>query len=588
MSALRSILQAKNNLPHEVYKAMNKKALALALMSFMTGFAQAQAAPNAGALLNQYNQESQKNDEQLSPRHAEKKIIFKGYAYEGLTPEEVRQANEITDEFLGKEVPAQSFIKYIEGQLERRFGLSVVFQELPNGKIKAIHPILGAIYIDNKSKLADSILRRTLENGIAVGKPLNRGALEERSMVANEIPGIVNQYRMAPGATPDSTDLYMTTQDGKTLDGYVGVDNNGTTAVGVWEAMAGITGNDLLGFGEKISINGLKTENGQYGGFFADAPVGSNDLRMGVNASIYTYSYATQGTSNNGSSLSSGYSGGASDLGINGTYVLSRSEYERSNFTFAYDHKENYSNVDITALSLAGQTSAASFKLSDWLIDVVNIGYNGMSAMLNSATASYGINASLGHAKQMISSAALADVDGPKQQGNYAKLNFQGVYSLPFNFLSSNYIFTSSTSGQLSNKNLPNSEKFYVGGLYMMKAWSPQITGGDNAIWLELKAEKNITEQIKAGIFAEAAYVSINSSPYSAISPNGTPVSFNEKNTMSDAGVIVSYTPIMNLDIVGTVAVKTSAKPTAYGMPIATTNNQTGNVMGFIKAMYRF
>ena len=567
---------------------MKKKVIYVAILSLMASVPYAQVAPNAGALLNQYKQDSQRNDEPAPVKRIDQQRVFTGFTYDGLSAEQVEQANQITAEYLGKEVSMNALIRYLESQLERRHGISVVFQPQANGTLRAIYPILGAIHIENKSGLNDGILRRTLEHDIELGKPLNRSALEKRSMIANEIPGILNQYRMAPGATEGSTDLYVSVMDGKSVDGYVGVDNNGTTAVGIWEALAGVTLNNLFGIGERISLNGLKTENGQYGGFFADAPVGTNDLRVGVNASIYTYSYNTNATSNTGANLASNYFGGASDLGVNATYAVSRSEFQRTNLTFAYDHKENHSNVDIKAYGLDGSTAAASYKLSNWMIDVINLGYNGLHALPGRATGSYNINASYGHASQKNGSAAISDGVGAKQQGTYAKLNFQAMYSRPFDIWGGEYLFTTSTSGQLSNKNLPNSEKFYVGGLSMMRAWSPQITGGDNAVWLEIKAEKYLTPQIKVGAFAEAAYVSINSTPYTAISPNGTPVSFNEKNLLSDVGLSATYTPIRNLDITGTVAMKTSAIPSAYGMPIATTNNQNGDVMGFVRAMYRF
>jgi hypothetical protein len=42
------------------------------------------------------------------------------------------------------------------------------------------------------------------------------------------------------------------------------------------------------------------------------------------------------------------------------------------------------------------------------------------------------------------------------------------------------------------------------------------------------------------------------------------------------------------MELVGSLAVKTSGEPNAYKMPIASTNKQNGDVMGFVRLMLRF
>ncbi|PUE10139.1 hypothetical protein B9Z33_08480 [Limnohabitans sp. T6-20] len=553
----------------------------------MAGATSAQTVPNAGVLLNQHKQGAPKNDEPIVSASGGQQVVFKGFSYEGLTPEQMAQANAITAEYLNKEVFAGQLIKHLEFQLERLHGVSVVFQEMPDGTLKAIRPILGAIHIDNQSSLKEAVLRHTLQRGVELGKTLNRSALEARSMLANEIPGVVNQYRMAPGEALGSTDLHVTTTDGKRSDGYVGLDNNGTSAVGIWELLGGISGNNLLGIGDRITLNGLKSQNGQYVGILADAPVGMNDWRMGFNASSYQYAYHTNWL-DGGSEMESKYAGNAKDLGVNATYALARSEFERTNLSFAYNHKVSRSNVDVRAKAADGSVSTGAFDLSHWVIDAVTLGFNGLHAMSDRAMGSYNLSMSAGHAKQENKIAAREDGAGAKQQGNYAKINLQGSYNRPFQVGEGHYIFTANAAAQLSHKNLPNSEKMYVGGQNMMKAWSPQTTGGDNALWLEVKAEKHLTDKLKVGVFAEIAYVAINYQPYVAMSPNRSFVLFDDKNTLSDVGVSLNYLPVQNFEISGSVAVQTSKQAVSYGMPIASTNDQKKDVMVFVKAMYRF
>ena len=567
---------------------MKKNLIFIATLSLMAGATSAQTVPNAGVLLNQHKQGAPKNDEPIVSASGGQQVVFKGFSYEGLTPEQMAQANAITAEYLNKEVFAGQLIKHLEFQLERLHGVSVVFQEMPDGTLKAIRPILGAIHTDNQSSLKEAVLRNTLQRGVELGKTLNRSALEARSMLANEIPGVVNQYRMAPGAALGSTDLHVTTTDGKRTDGYVGLDNNGTSAVGIWEVLGGISGNNLLGIGDRIALHGLKSQNGQYIGIFADAPVRMNDLRVGFNATAYSYAYHTHGISNIGSDMDSKYAGRANDLGVNATYAQGRSEFERTNLSFAYNHKVSRSNVDVQAKALNGTTSTGSFDLSNWVIDAVTLGFNGLHALPDRAMGSYNLNVIVGHATQKTESAATQDAAGAKQQGDFAKINVQGSYTRPFQVLDGNYIFTTNAAAQLSHKNLPSIEKFHVGGHNMMKAWSPQITGGDNGLWLEVRAEKYLTDKLKAGVFAEIAHVAINDKPYAAMSPNGTVMQFNDQNTLSDVGLSLNYSPAQNFEMSGSVAVQTSKQAVSYGMPIASTNDQKKDVMVFVKAMYRF
>lgn len=555
---------------------MKKNLIFIATLSLMAGATSAQTVPNAGVLLNQHKQGAPKNDEPIVSASGGQQVVFKGFSYEGLTPEQMAQANAITAEYLNKEVFAGQLIKHLEFQLERLHGVSVVFQEMPDGTLKAIRPILGAIHTDNQSSLKETVLRHTLQRGVELGKTLNRSALEARSMLANEIPGVVNQYRMAPGEALGSTDLHVTTTDGKRSDGYVGLDNNGTSAVGIWELLGGISGNNLLGIGDRITLNGLKSQNGQYIGILADAPVGMNDWRMGFNASTYRYAYHTHGLSKDGSEMDSEYAGKANDLGVNATYALARSEFERTNLSMAYNHKVSRSNGDFR---IKGTDSSKSIA-SRWVIDAFSFGFNGLHAMSDRAMGSYNLSMSAGHAKQDNESEASDDVKGDKQQGDYAKINLQGAYTRPFQMGEGHYIFTASAAAQLSQKNLPNSEKMYVGGQNMMKAWSPQTTGGDNALWLEVKAEKYLTDKLKVGVFAEIAHVAINAKNYGA--------NRADKNTLSDVGMSLNYLPVQNFEMSGSVAVQTSKQAVLHGMPIASTNDQKKDVMVFVKAMYRF
>lgn len=567
---------------------MKKNKVALAVLTCLAGISSAQTVPDAGALLNQYKQESAQKQDAAAPVQDGRAQVFKGFGFVDLTAEQAQQARQITQAYVGQEVIPGALIKYLEMQMERRHGISLVFVPLPDGQLKAIRPVLGAIHIDNQSKLSDALLRRTLTQGIETGQALNRMALEARSMVANEIPGVVHQYRMVPGTAVGSTDLQVTTTDAKPADGYWGFDSNGTTAVGIWQAMIGFSVNNAMGAGERLSLHALQTQNGQYVGLQAEAPVRVNDLRVGLSASHYGYDYATSGTSQNGTALISNYLGGARAVGLNAHYALTRSEFERSHLSLALDRKENHSDADIHATAFDGSTQTANYRLSNWLIESVSTGYHRMAALPNRARVSYGLTASYGNARQQNESAALADTDAARQQGRYAKVHLHAEYAQPWRLSQHDLVFTASAAGQWSDKNLPNSEKFTVGGLSMMKAWSPQVTSGDQAMWLELKLEKYIQPQLKLGLFAEVAQIKSQHTPYGALAPDRTAVWLDDKNTLSDVGVMATYAPQPSMELVGSLAVKTSGEPKAYKMPIASTNKQHGDVMGFVRLMYRF
>jgi hemolysin activation/secretion protein len=157
--------------------------------------------------------------------------------------------------------------------------------------------------------------------------------------------------------------------------------------------------------------------------------------------------------------MDSEYAGKANDLGVSATYALARSEFERTNLSMAYNHKVSRSNVDVRAKAPDGSISTGAFDLSNWVIDAVTLGFNGLHAMSDRAMGSYNLSMSAGHATQKNESEAVKDGAGAKQQGNYAKINVQGAYTRPFQVGEGHYIFTASAAAQLSHKNLPTAKR---------------------------------------------------------------------------------------------------------------------------------
>ena len=552
---------------------------------------------NAAGMLNQYKQslDSLISTAPLNDGAANYQE-FNGFDFEGLTPTQKSRAQSLVAPYVGKKI----IIGKLINELERNFqdqGDPFVFvltetKALP--VLTASKVNYGKAEINNASNLNSSLLQGILDFGVKDGAPVDRPQLERNTSVLNEVPGVINQFGMRPGAKQGDTDLVANVNTGPWYNGSVTVDNSGTKSLGVVTGKGDFSLNNLFGFGDIIRLFGLGSSNSNMEGVDVSAIVHPSGLRAGASASRFAYGYNTLAQTTTFDTLgnpawlnniNTRYTGTSDDIGAYLSYPLTRSEYSRQSITLNYDHVTNVSNAFIaqdstSAINGSTQSKSANFNLSNTTVDKVALGTFGVTSIPFQIVSSYQASVTGGNAVQNLADVSAIDAASAKQMGTFLKLTGSGLLSRNINIADSDFTLTGSGSLQLANKNLPSSEKAYLGGMTQMQAWAPQVLATDQMAYAQIKFEKQIIPNVSAGVFVEGSYSQQNTNAYQT--SFGTIATGN--NFMSDAGLSLSYQSSQNISLNASVASKLSGNPKVNGIPI----QDNSNVRGWVGATIRF
>jgi hemolysin activation/secretion protein len=497
---------------------------------------------NVDALLNYYKQDldslTKATDDEFDKNVYEE---FNGFAFKGLAQKDSERANELVAPYLTKKIVIGRLI----AELERDFqdhGNPLVFILTRVDKklvLTATKVNFGHVLVNNTSNLSTSLLQDTLANGISEGKPLNRPQLEHNSSVLNEVPGVINQYGMKPGSKPGETDLSVTTTDAPWYNGSMSVDNSSQNVLGMYSGRGNLSLVNLLGRGDVFKVYGLGTENSYMIGGDVSALVTPSGLRAGASYTRFAYDYTNAVQ----------YTGDSTDIGAYLTYPLTRSEYYRQSLTLNYDHVETRSNFFNTQSFLP---------LANYTIDKASLGTYGVTSLPFEIVSSYQVAVLGGNATENTADIAEMDALGLNSMGAFGKLTGTGTLTKTVNIVDTLFNVSLSGSAQAAFKNLPGTEKAYLGGMYQMKAWSAQAMSADHMAYGQFQIDKEIIRHLTIGPFIELAYAQQNVNAY-----QGTVGTVGQNsNFMSDVGLNINYVAYKSLTFTGNVAHKITGDPT--------------------------
>ena len=553
--------------------------------------AQAQTAtPPSGAILNQLNQGNAQARPTTTTQNANV-TPFEALNFVGDNSKLIGLADVFQRQFIGKKVSPDQVIQELNAYVQKEHGYPVTFikseadpKSNTYGYIDAIK--YEGVKIQNSSKLNSKKLEEVLNYNVEVGKPVDVAQLERNTTVASELPGVVNQFGMIPGQSPNSTALGVTTLNDSLQSGYLGVNNEGNDSLGKWQATLGVVANNAFGNGERLTFNGQLTEKSQYGMMSFDTLVHPSGTRVSINASALDYSYHSTTISNNGfTNNDNKMTGFSNSYWLEVNQPLIRTEISRTNGTLGAAYKTNKSNSDVVATttangSQAGGVSTADFALNDNRIEEGYIDLAGATG-LSFGNVSYDVKYTYGNAKEFLTSGAGFAQIVQSQYGPFHKGNIQGAFtSLPYESLY-NSTFSASTSIQLANRNLVSAEQMYVGGAYQMRGWGPQILGGADVAYLELAVNVPISQEINTKVFLEEARIKTNISNYKSIasttpgSSTGVSSANGNLNSLGDIGLSTTYKPskISGLSVTTTLAAKFGKDPKQFGVSIQDNSN---------------
>lgn len=346
-------------------------------------------------------------------------------------------------------------------------------QEVRNGvvRIAIVEGRLSGIKVENAGRRADAgLAERIAGNGLTPGAPLAAEALERGLLLANDQPGIQATGVLEPGDAIGETRLRLKVEDGAFVAGDVSLANHGTRATGIGQLAAGLFVNP--GGGDQVSLRGIASEDLDMVRAGYALPLGSDGLRLGLNASELRYQLG-------GEFAALDASGNARTLGATLSYPLRRATTDNLSLAAGVENRR-YADDSLGSALHRKQVDALTLAVSGDRID--GLGGGGFSQ--------YGASLVSGKLDLAGVAADLAtDQAGPRANGSYAKLaaNAARLQRLPADFTLSAIL-----NVQFAGKNLDSSEKFALGGPSGVRAYPVNEAAGDEGWLLNLELRKEL------------------------------------------------------------------------------------------------
>ncbi len=535
--------------------------LGLLLMQAMPAHAQSatQAAPDAGAILREIEQQRLRIPPTLVPRpappaaapRAPGEVLFtvQHFRLEGVTLLPEARLQEVLAAYRGREIgfgDLEHAMADVAKTYEQEGWLARVLvpeQDIEDATVtlRVTEARLGRIRIDaaGSQRLPAQRIERTMLARQEAGQPLSLRAMERGVSVLSDSPGFTVSAALANGQADTETDIVLTVGERNTFSGSVMLDNGGSRSTGAERGVGSLNFDNILGLGDQFGLSLMKTLGTQYGMLSGSLPVGYEGWRVGASASHLNYQLV-------GSFASANASGSADTLGLRAQYPLWRSTYTNVNATFNLDHKtfDNQANGATTSRKTS-QVFTASVG-GDRTDELWGGGYLLWNAALVTGRLDLSANAAN----------AAVDLAGPRTQGAFSRFN---ATVSRLQRIAKDTTLWLSLSGQRSGKNLDSSEKFALGGPASVRAYPSAEASGDQGWLSTVELRQTLNAQWQASAFIDHGQVRLNHDVSHVPATNTVPNRYG----LSAAGLGLSYTPSAKASLRLTVARRLGSNPGA-------------------------
>lgn len=392
-------------------------------------------------------------------------------------------------------------------------------QEIKNGvvSIAVIEGQYGEIIVRNSTNLSNRLVYSQLE-GINSGDVITSVPLENRLLRLSDIAGVKINSTLAPGAAAGTSDLIVDVTPGARINGSIDADNGGNRYTGEHRIGATIHVNNIAGQGDVVSLRALSSGEGLN---YARAAYQMQLAKatVGVAYSWLYYELGEEFTSLD----ASGYAKIAS---VYGSYPLIRSRNNNLYADILYENKVFQDEIGAIAL------------VTDKKIDALTAALRGdhRDQWAGGGLNSYSVAATVGDLNIQTPAARAVDALTARSDGNYHKLTFNASR---LQRVTDSFSLYAGLRGQLASKNLDNSEKMQLGGMYAVRAYPEGEAYADQGYVLTLEARKNLPKysedtpgHLQLVGFIDTGHVNIDQTPWAA---------GDNTRTLSGAGVGINW-----------------------------------------------
>lgn len=376
-------------------------------------------------------------------------------------------------------------------------------------RIEVIEAKIGAVKLDNTSRVRDALLQSTLA-ALKSGQNVEQAAIDHILLLISDIPGVVVQGTLKPGQFTGTSDLVVATTPLPALSGNVVTDNYGNSFTGKVRTTGTITHNNLLSQGDTVNFVGLSSGSGlNYWRLAYEAVVTGKGARIGASASNLEY-------------FLDGYN-------LNGSAQV-QSLWSRRPLVRSEKHNV-YAQIQYETLQTGDPNVVANRKdrsLDNW---TVSLSGDARAALFANGVSSWSASLTNGHVSFYDSSAEARDTDTAQTGGRFSKLNLNLAHLQGMGVKNSLYL---AYTGQWANTNLDSSQKLSVGGPNSVRAYRAGVLSGDTGHVLSAEWRHELGQalggQWQGLAFVDTARLTVNKTLWPSVT--------GENNaTLSGAGV---------------------------------------------------
>ncbi|HEY4080507.1 MAG TPA: ShlB/FhaC/HecB family hemolysin secretion/activation protein [Burkholderiaceae bacterium] len=342
-------------------------------------------------------------------------------------------------------------------------------------QLDVVEALLGRVRsAKESSRVPQALLSGLVQGGQQRGQPLNREAVDRGLMLADDLPGVNVAGFLTQGEGERETDVLLRVADEPMAMGDVTVDNAGSRSTGNVRTALNLFVNSPLNQGDLLTGMAIATRGSEFVRAAFTLPLGFQGLRFGVNTSALKYRLIAPEFA----ALEA--SGHSQSVGLESSYPLLRSRQRNVYLSVNLDEK--------TFLNRASGTVQPRYSAES-----LTLGINGnFFDQLGGGGANTWSLAWIANTLDLGGSPnQAADAIGPRTDGHAQILRYSlGRQQSLGSLINDNFSLYASFSGQWANKNLDSSAKFYLGGVYGVRAYpSNEGSGAEGQLFnLELRA----------------------------------------------------------------------------------------------------
>jgi hemolysin activation/secretion protein len=475
------------------------------------GELRAQAAPDAGSLLNQIQRSfpAPRLPEVGPPAPAPKVEIMepkgptmtvKTFTFTGNLLIPADQLTPLLASYVGRPLSFEE-LRNAAAEISlhyRRQGyvatVSVPKQEVKDGVVllRVLESRFGGVTLDPASdgRISPELLKQLITHAMIPGAPTDMRLLDRGLLLAGDLPGASVTGGLAAGTEEGRSDLILLSRSRPLWSGSVSADNAGARSTGAPRALASVALASPQGLGEQFTTDLLKSEGARFGRLGAAMPVGYEGSRLSLGVSRMDYEL------------------------VSADFVAARLAGESTSWTADYVRplaRSRVFNVNFTAglESKAFRNTAADAVVSDYEIRSASAGFNAnvYDGFLGGGVTSANLQWTAGE----------LDLGGsPNQAGVAASTRAEGRFQKLRLGLSRTHnvaeslVLVASFNGQLASKNLDSAEKLFAGGVGGVRAYPVNEGAGDEGYVAALETRWQFATRWQAIAFVDHARLRVN------------------------------------------------------------------------------